>query len=105
MLFAKLGQVTSCAGGRVTRAEKQNLFPGIIRSALAQQVFKAIGDAWLGRQLAERRSAAVSHPAMLPIGAAAVQHNVRLFDALVAFNVADQEAKGLLSAPAVPCSV
>ena len=95
-----LGQGRQVADGRrrrVAGADHQDRLAGVDGPALAEHVFQAVGDVRLGGELADRRDAAVAQPAVLAVGAGAIEHDVGLLDAL-GFAFADQQAKGLLPA-------
>src|SRR5262249_61603419 len=79
----------------VGAGDDEDVLAGVVVPALAEDVVEAVGDVLLGSQLALRRNAAVAQPAMLPVRAGAVEHNVGFLQTLALLLVADEQAERL----------
>src|SRR5262249_14168325 len=91
-------QVAHGRGRGVARADDEHVLAGVGRAALAEYVLQPVGDVRLGRQFTNRRDAAVAQPAVLPVGAGAVEYHVRLLEALGLRGVAEEQPDRLPAA-------
>src|SRR5262249_60032930 len=85
----------------VGAGDDEDVLAGVVVPALAEDVVEAVGDVLLGSQLALRRNAAVAQPAMLPVRAGAVEHNVGFLQTLALLLVADEQAERLFGTAGV----
>src|SRR5262249_28934433 len=76
VLLGNRGEAAHGGGCRVPAANDQDVLAGISRAALAEDIFEPIGDLRLDCQLSNGWDAAVSQPAVLAVGARAIEYDV-----------------------------
>src|SRR5262249_54973498 len=97
-LFRQLDEVADGRGRGVAAADDHDVLAGVVIAFSAAYVFESVGEVLLGGPFAQGRDAAVAEPAVLPVGACAIEDDVRFLDALLALAVAQEKAKRLLGA-------